>query len=93
MSDLFAFLRDMKCNSYALTYNDHKSCYVSAKEEMERDAHLYSNVSAEERQRMIDSDTIWCLQVYPNTPVAFNVYYGSTLEACLNSAMADQVTP
>lgn len=37
------------------------------------------------KQRAIETDSLWEVQWYPDTPVGFNVKYGATLKEILDS--------
>lgn len=73
--------------SMTITHNPHKDSYQSAQDwiiENESDIeHLYEWISDEERQLAIDTDSIWTIQVYPNTPIGFYAYAASTFETLL----------
>lgn len=81
-------------SSLHLSFNSHKSSYRTLKQAMEDQPDYYDSedfVSPNEMQRAIESDTVWTLQWYPNTPVGFNVMHAHSLEALLKAA-ADAVT-
>jgi hypothetical protein len=89
-AERYRFLADLKCNSLYITKNEHAASYYTAKvwiEECLPESFKYCQ--KDELQRMKDTDTIWCVQIYPNTPIGFNVYYGATLEAAIDAAIAD----
>lgn len=44
-------------------------------------------VSEEDRQKAIDNNGIWSVQIYPNTPGGFYVYYGSSLQVIIDFLM------
>ena len=68
----------------------HKPNYMTAKEWIEEyQPDWFEEVPANELQRMKDTDTIWCLQVYPNTPIGFNTYQAATLDTAIDSAQKD----
>ncbi len=72
--------------SLSLYHNEHKSVYVSVKDAIETKDLGYQDdqwISAEEKQRAIDTDECWSLQWYPETPVSFIVVSASTLEALM----------
>lgn len=86
----YRFLRDMKPNSYTLSYNDgHKPNYMSVEEWIASSHGMYDEITDETRQKMIDTDTIWTLQIYPNTPIGFNWYHGATMNEAIDAAMAE----
>ena len=87
----WVWLTTLKCNSLHLTRDEDHACnYVSAKEWIE-DYHpeIFEGTDPEELQRMKDTNTIWRLQIYPNTPIGFNVWHGATAEAAVDAAMKD----
>lgn len=85
------WLAGLKCNSFTLSRDDdHATNYVTARQWIEEYMpENFRDVGADELQRMKDTNTIWCLQIYPNTPVGFNVWYGATAESVLDAAMRD----
>lgn len=79
-----------KCGLY-LEHNSHRDMYESV-EQWEENMLSFDGVepgserdwiSAEERQKAIETDSVWTLQWYPNTPVAFCRLWASSLEALL----------
>lgn len=89
-AERYAFLRDSTCCSLILSRNEDHACnYVAAKQWIEEfgAANDWSDVPPDELQRMKDTNTIWALQIYPNTPVGFNRWSRSTLDAAIDAAM------
>lgn len=75
-----------KCGLY-LTHNEHKDYYKTVLQSIEDcDINDVDWVSVEERQKAIDSDELWELQWYPDTPIGFYIIRASSLEA-LKSAI------
>lgn len=76
-----------KCGLY-LSHNQHKDLYETALHRIE-----YSNldvddfISKEDMQKCINTDELWELQWYPDTPIVFYRVAGSTLEIVLNRAL------
>jgi hypothetical protein len=72
-----------------LTHNEHKDYYETVEQYMESAFGIDKKdfISPEDYQKCIDTDELWELQWYPNTPVGFYVVYGSTLEGVLQRAM------
>lgn len=75
-----------------LTHNDHRGVYQSV-EDWDADQQRgsdggawYEWVSDEERQRAIESDSVWTLQWYPDTPVGFFALAASDLNVLLDAA-------
>jgi hypothetical protein len=90
----YRWLRDSSACSLTLTHNDHHVVYESLADVLERSADdpladYYSDVPADEKARMVASDSVWTLHVYPNTPVGFNVWHGATLDTAIDAALAD----
>lgn len=69
-----------------LTHNDHKSVYETVEEFIAGEFYDDAFESAEARQRAIDTDQLWTLQWYPNTPVGFINVAAPTLEELLSWA-------
>lgn len=77
-----------------INYNHHSINYYNAKEWLEEGHHgdVDCNddfVSPEERQKAIDNNSIWSIQIYPNTPVGSYTVAASTLQACVDFLMED----
>ena len=85
----YRWLRDLNPNQLHLSRNDHASNYCTAAQEIADAPENYSNEPPEAVQAMKDADTIWTLQVYPDTPVGFVWLHRATLDALLDAAMAD----
>ena len=86
----YRWLRDLRCNSVSVSRDDDHACnYMTASEWIDNNADWYVDDNPEEVQRMRDTNTIWRLQVYPNTPVGFNAWNGSTLDSAIDAAMRD----
>jgi hypothetical protein len=60
-----------------LTHNEHKDVYEDATTFYDFD----DFVSKEELNKAIKEDSVWKLQWYPHTPIAFNVICASSLAA------------
>ena len=86
----YRWLRDLKCNSFTLSRDDqHAPNYETAAEFLETShgQQWCADSTPDELQAMKDTNTIWCLQVYPNTPVGFNVWNYATLDAAIDAAI------
>ena len=74
-----------------LTHNDHKSIYQTAQEWIEDQESLFKHelwwATDTSRQRAIETDEIWELRWYPDTPIGFCVIYGATLDEVLAAAL------
>jgi hypothetical protein len=79
-----------KCGLF-LTHTEHRDYYESAAEWIAQKETLMDGAEglwkdAEARQRAIDTDEVWVLQWYPETPVGFNIVLAPTLEELLARA-------
>lgn len=74
-----------------LEHNDHKTVYQSAADRIEEMDifDIYEWVSPEQKQKAIDTDSIWTLQWYPDTPVGFCCLAAADFSALL-SALIDR---
>lgn len=76
-------------NSLSLDRNgDHRCNYMTAAAWMLYSPDDFSDVAPEVKQQMADTDTIWRLQIYPDSPVGFLVWHGPTAEYVIDAAMA-----
>jgi hypothetical protein len=87
-AERYAWLAGLKANSFSLQLNDHASNYLTAKEWIEEydTEGDFSGVPADLLQAMKDTNTIWRLQIYPETPIGFYMWYGPTLESVIDQA-------
>lgn len=72
--------------SLHITHNQHKDYYEPIETYIQTREIGKDNddwVTPTSKQRAIETDSLWELQWYPNTPVGFNVLYGATLEEIL----------
>lgn len=72
-----------------LTHNQHKDYYEKIEDHLQEYPGFDDDnfVSAEDKQKCIDTDELWELQWYPETPVGFHKVCGSTLDVVLKRAM------
>lgn len=89
-AEQWRFLRDLKCNSLYLTRDEgHATNYVTSKEWIEQHCpEDFADDDPAQVQSMKDTNTIWRLQVYPNTPIGFFAWHGATPDAALDAARA-----
>lgn len=70
-------------SSIYISYNDHSVNYETA-----RDCYDYEEngtwVSQEDKQRALDTNSVWNIQWYPDTPIGSYSVYGSSLTSVLN---------
>jgi hypothetical protein len=89
-AERFRLLRDLQCVALHLHRNDHATDYRSAKEKIEDcDSSYYDGTEPAELQRMKDTNTIWTLHWYPDTPIGFCKSHGATLEAALDALIGN----
>ena len=72
-----------------LTHNQHKDYYESIQDHINKYPNIDADyfVSPEDMQKCIDTDELWELQWYPETPISFHKVIGSSLEIVLKRAM------
>ena len=87
----YKFLRDNVNNELYLTRNQQAAGYRSAKDYIEAFPKNFEDVKEDELQVMIDTNTIWHLQIYPNNPVSFYFWAGASLDSIVDAAMKDGV--
>ena len=88
--DRYLWLTTLKANMVILSRDeDHASNYMTAAQWIELRADDFKNTPAETIAAMKDTNTIWRLQIYPYTPVGFNVWYGPTADCVIDAAMRD----
>lgn len=69
-----------------LEHNAHKNIYQSVKDWILEDNSMLYWESAEHKERAIESDEVWTLQWYPDTPIGFYMIAAPTLEELLKYA-------
>lgn len=69
-----------------LTHNNHKDYYETVEQYFEN-PWMNGDISTEEKQKMIDTNEVWELQWYPDTPVSFYKVLGSTFEGVCKEAV------
>lgn len=87
----YQWLRDIQCNHFSLSLNEDPAInYVTVKKFIEEfDPEWLHDIEPDELQKMKDTNTLWHLQIYPNTPIGFNVYFGATLDEAIDAALAE----
>ena len=72
-----------------ITHNQHKDYYETVEQHVLEYISMDKDdfVSPEDYQKCIDTDELWELQWYPETPVGFHKVCGSTLEVVLQKAL------
>jgi len=72
-----------------LTHNNHKCYYQTAERAIAEDEH-YDWESDKAKQIAIDTDEIWTLQWYPETPIGFQSIAAPTLHDLLRIANSER---
>lgn len=85
----YQFLSRMKCIHFTISFNEHAVYYRTIEDYLEELSGL-ADIPDDMLKRCISAGTVWELQVYPNTPVGFNLYVGSTLDEVVEAAMANE---
>jgi len=69
--------------SLALEHNRHKDVYETAAQVIAEHNGYYSDgwISPEQKAKAIETNEIWTLHWYPNTPIGFNLMHAADLEA------------
>lgn len=89
----YRYLRDLACCSFTLSRDDSHACnYITAAQDIDSRPEWFADVPVGELQRMKDTNTVWELQVYPDTPVGFVLHQGATLDAAIDAAMRANTT-
>lgn len=76
--------------SLHLTHNQHKAYYETVEQHLE-DLQIREDdwVSPAEKQRAYETQELWELQWYPETPVGCHIFYASSLEALMTYVNAN----
>lgn len=79
------------CISLSITFNDHANYYQSAAAwvvEQEDGGSSFDWVSTEERQKAMDTNSIWVCQWYPRTPIGFYSLAASSFAVLMPAVLA-----
>jgi hypothetical protein len=83
------WLRDSTpCSLHVSRNDDHAPNYMTAAQWIAEFPDAFTDDPPDEVRRMVETNTIWTVQIYPNTPVGFNWWHASTLDAALDAAMS-----
>jgi hypothetical protein len=90
-AEKWRWLRDATPCSLTLSRNDeHATNYMTAADWIEQFPEDFADEEPAEVERMKATNTIWTLQIYPNTPIGFNRWHGATLDAVIDAALKDR---
>jgi hypothetical protein len=85
----YRFLADAKPNALHLSRNgDHACNYMTAKQWIEDEPECFSYTPEAEVRAMEETDTIWQLQIYRNTPISSCSFFGATMDSVIDQALA-----
>ncbi len=89
----YRWLRDRVCNQLFLSRDEgHATNYTTAREWIEQyDPESFTDCDPSEVEKMKETNTVWRLQVYPHTPVGFDLWHGASLDRVIDSAMDEEV--
>jgi hypothetical protein len=84
----YEWLAAQKPNALHLERNGENACnYRTAREWIEEDnPEWFADTPPALLEEMKATDTIWSLQIYPDTPVGFLKWYGPTLDSVIERA-------
>jgi hypothetical protein len=86
---LFEYLNEQTGlqGNWSIEWNPHRTSYATVKDEIERltsEGETFFDdedfINEDDKQRCIDTDTLYVLQWYPETPIGFTTYAASSLE-------------
>lgn len=82
IDELIKYLEEntSETGNWTLFANDHLGFYETAEENIAKLHDFFDFASEEQKQKCIDTNRLYYIQWYPNTPVGFNVYAAPTLE-------------
>ena len=75
--------------SMTITHNEHTVNYLTVKEEFEDNKGYYDFISEKDKQICIDTNEMWTIHWYPDTPIGFYSITGSSFELVLEEANKD----
>lgn len=80
-----------KFTSVSISFNEHSSSFIDAREVEEcGDFKHVSWVSEAEKAKAIDTNSVWILHCYPETPGGFYAIGASSLSVCLEKTFAGE---
>lgn len=74
--------------SLTISHNQHKDYYKTVAEKLAGLKHIGIDwISEEDKRVAIETDELWEMQWYPNTPIGFHLCMASSLEILLELAL------
>ncbi len=94
-AERFEWLASWKANQiYVERDVDHATNYQTAAEWLDSGYHDdFKYVTPERIAEMKRTNTIWRVQIYPDTPIGSHIWYGPTLRDVIDQAMAECPEP
>jgi hypothetical protein len=87
----YQWMLNNKNNSFHISRNGSHACnYITAKEWISEFPDDFAENSKAEIEAMEQSNTIWRLQIYPETPISFYLWNGATLDSVIDKAMQEK---
>lgn len=84
-------LLDGKYSCLFIEFNAHKLNYVPADEAVLDGTYRNADwVSDAEKEKAMETDSVWTLQWYPDTPVGFYQLAASSLDAVIRAALKEK---
>lgn len=83
------------CVHLSIHFNEHAAIYESVAawiEDEESDGHgpIFDWISPEERQKAIETDSVWYCQWYPHTPVGFCCLAAASFQTLMAAVLATE---
>jgi hypothetical protein len=72
--------------SLTIVHNEHKDYYISAEDWIYNDSDFLEWESEEKKLEAMNTDSIWVIQWYPETPNGFHAIAAPTLEEAVSFA-------
>lgn len=72
--------------SVSVTVNDHKDYYMSVEDYL-KDRAESNEVERSIIQKMIELDTVVCIQFYPRTPIGFHIIWHYDIDMAMDIAL------
>lgn len=86
-AERYRWLRDLSSNQMYLTHNEHAANYDTAEGWMDNMTDWFANDPPESVAEMKATNSIWTLQIYPSTPIGFNLWNRATLDEVIDAAL------
>lgn len=71
----------------SIEHNEHKSYYQTVEELIEERGLRRWFPSEDEYRKAVETNELWVIQWYPDTPIGFNIRAAATFEYCIKAAI------